>query len=288
MNRTLGPRDVGGILKETFTIYKNNFWKLAAIVSIVTVPSAVIGLIFNLLFPIYGNETTQALSKAIFLIPVNLIALVAIFLMYGAVIHGVSQQYFNQPISIGRAYSFAWRRLGTILGASFLVILAVIGLWITFIGIPVAIYFGITWVFILQVALLEGCGPRAALSNSSALVSQNWWRVLGIILLFYVIAMAIMMTLYAPAMIGYMTWSLPGIMTGTMTGAISQPPAWILITITIGALIGNIIATPIFATGQTLLYFDLRVRKEGYSLDALANELGLTSAPTDTGASLPG
>jgi hypothetical protein len=54
----------------------------------------------------------------------------------------------------------------------------------------------------------------------------------------------------------------------------------------IGGAIGSIISLPIFAIGQTLLYFDLRARKQGYSLDVLADELGFRT-PTDTVASLP-
>ncbi len=34
-------------------------------------------------------------------------------------------------------------------------------------------------------------------------------------------------------------------------------------------------AAPVAIIGSTLLYYDLRVRKEGYSLEALAGELGV-------------
>jgi MFS family permease len=315
MNRTLGPRNLGDILRETFTIYKNNFLRLAIIISIVAVPSAIIGLIFNLLSPAYGELTPEAMAKwlisMVILFPLALAAFVASVLLVGAVIHGVSEQYFNRPISIGRAYSFAWHRLGGMLGAVILAGLAITGIFVVasiaamiaaaiggssewlaalviiailfLIAVPASVYFAITWAFVWQTALLESCGPTGALSRSSALAKQSWWRVLGITLLLYIIMTTIVMILYAPAMIGMVTWSL----SGAITGAISQPPAWILIMLTIGTLIGNIITTPIFAIGETLLYFDLRVRKQGYSLDALANELGLANAPTGTGASLP-
>ncbi len=42
---------------------------------------------------------------------------------------------------------------------------------------------------------------------------------------------------------------------------------------TVGATIGAILATPIGIIGATLLYYDLRVRKQGYSLETLATEL---------------
>jgi hypothetical protein len=319
MERTLGPRDVGGILKETFTIYKNNFWRLAAVISIVAIPSGILGIFFNLLSPSHGEMTTAALMKGIIWIiislPLSIATFVVSFLMVGAVIHAISEQYLKRPIDIGRAYRFSWHRLGGMIGAVLLFGLAIIGIWIVaiivimiaavigkisqwlgvllpagiliLICLSAIIYLSIIWNFMFQAALVEGCGPTAALSRSKTLVKQSWWRVFGIILLFYVIVAAIMIILYAPAITGYITWALSRFTTGDITAATSQPPTSTLILLTIGALIGNIIATPLFATGQTLLYFDLRVRKQGYTLDALANELGLTNAPTGTGASLP-
>lgn len=41
----------------------------------------------------------------------------------------------------------------------------------------------------------------------------------------------------------------------------------------VGDIIGSILPTPVAIVGATLLYYDLRVRKEGYSLEALAEEL---------------
>jgi hypothetical protein len=283
MNRTLGPRDVGDILKETFIIYKNNFWRLAAIVSVAAVLSAAAGLIINLLFPVYGETVTINWERYIISIPVYLIVSVVSLFTAGATIHAIAEQYFNRPISFSRAFSFAWRRLGVILGAFFLSMLAIIGLSITIIGIPAAIYFAIIWAFLLPAALLEGCGPRDALSHSSALVKQNWWRVLGILLLLALILWAIMFILSIPLGISVAVQTF----TSTFAEAPTQNLTSIYIWSAIVSLIGGVIGVPIFTIGETLLYFDLRVRKQNYSLDALANELGLTSAPVDTGSNFP-
>ena len=61
------------------------------------------------------------------------------------------------------------------IGAEILAVLALIGMAITIIGIPVAIYFGVRWTFIWQAALLQGAGPRDALSRSSDVVQGNRW-----------------------------------------------------------------------------------------------------------------
>jgi len=308
MNGTLAPKSLEAILKETFSIYKSNFLRLIAIVAIVQVPVAILAAVANLLMPIYGELGTEAVSPLMYLfwIPIYLALFAASILMGGAVIHAVSEQYFNQPVNISRAYSFAWQRMGDMFWAVILAYLAIFGIFLAailisvilsvavggtygwliafaiavtliFIVAPAAIYLGINWAFILPTALLEGCGPTAAMSHSAALVKQNWWRVMGIMLLLLTIVSLIAMIFYMPAMIGTTTWAI----SGAMTGAETELPTGIMVWAIIGGAIGGIISAPIGIIGITLLYFDLRVRKQGYSLDALADELGLRSAPTD-------
>jgi hypothetical protein len=182
----------------------------------VQVPIAILAAIAILLMPtsIDLEMEAPALSPAVFLlwIPIYFAMFAASIWMGGAIIHAVSEQYFNQPINIGRAYSFAWQRMGAMFGAMVLVYLAMAGIFLaailiaviiaaaiggsyrwlitfviagtlTFAVAPAAIYLGINWAFILPTALLKGCGPKAALSHSAALVKQSWWRVLGIVLL---------------------------------------------------------------------------------------------------------
>jgi hypothetical protein len=318
MNRTLEPRNIGDILRETFAIYKSNFLRLIAMVAIVQVPMVALSIILSPLMPLYGELGAEATSPfiSLFWIPIYLAFFAASILMGGAIIHAVSEQYFNQPINIGRAYSFAWQRMGAMFGAVVLVYLAMVGIFLpailisviiavaiggiyswligcviavvlTFAVAPAAIYLGTKWVFILPTAMFEGCGPKAALAHSSALVKQNWWRVLGIVMLLLIIVQIIAMIFYIPAMIGAVTWTITGDITGAITETTTGLPTGLMIWAIAGGAIGSIISVPIGMIGITLLYFDLRVRKQGYSLDVLANELGLRSTSTDTAAIPP-
>jgi hypothetical protein len=203
--------------------------------------------------PITGGDIESLIINGV----IFLVAVTVVYpLMTGALIHAVSEQYFRQTISIGQAYRFAWRRFGAMIGAWILAFLAVAGIiaicisvatfsWVGWICIVVgsvaAIYLMVGWIFLWQAALLEGLGPIAALSRSWALVKGIWWRVFGIMLVLVLIAVAI------NAILG-------------------------LIPV-VGEIIGSILVAPIVITSATLLYYDLRVRKEGYSLEALAEEL---------------
>ena len=163
--------------------------------------------------------------------------------MQGALIHAVSEQTVRQTSNFGQSYGAAWQRVGNLIGACLLVGLAVSLMAITIIGIPVAIYFGVRWCFILQAILIEGTGITESLSRSSNLVEGNWWRVFGIMLV-----------------VGLIVWAI--------SFGLSLIPV-------IGGVIGAVVATPIMAAAQTLLYYDLRHRHGGYTTGALAGELGI-------------
>ena len=126
-----------------------------------------------------------------------------------------------------------------------------------------AIYFLITWAFIVQTVALEGCGVRKSLSRSSFLVKRNWWRVLGIL---------------------FVLWLLGAILSFIASGIVSLIVASIveaaggseLVVDQVASFVGGLVAiifTPIVPVGTTLLYFDLRIRKEGYNLQVMAQEL---------------
>ena len=238
------PRDLGDIVSETFKIYRRNF---LALIVIVVIPEVVLYTLgYVLMTPVIDMATMEITSLPQFFV-MMLILLLVYALMGGALIHAVSQQSLGRTIGVGRAYRFAWRRLGAMIGAQFLAFLALFVMSITIIGIPFAIYFGVRWAFIVQAALLEGVDARAAFSSSTDLVKGNWWRVFGILLVVGIIVGAI------------------GFILNFTVGLIPY----------VGSVIAGILPTPIAIVAATLLYYDLRVRKQGYNLETMAGELGI-------------
>ena len=273
MNSTLEPRNIIGILGEAFKIYGRNFLGLMVIV---VIPEAVLyALGYVLMKPVIDTATMDIPSLPLFLVKV-VVVLVASFVAYalmgGALIHAISEQSLGGTIGIGRAYGFAWRRLGAMIGAQFLAFLAILGasipaIIVAFFLIPLtlgfsfllvalpAIYFGVRWAFIVQAALLEGVDARAALSSSTDLVKENWWRVFGIML-------------------------VVGMVVGAIGSILGLTVGWIPYA---GSVIAGILPTPIAITAATLLYYDLRVRQQGYNLETMAGELGIADKLSQKG-----
>ena len=254
-------RDLGGIVDELFTVYRRNFLRFIGIIAVAGIPIAVVGTLYiwylsaflsdlvSLLIEGKQLEGTGELTVLLLLTAVMVVvSVLAGLLMAAAVAYAVAGHYLGNTVAIGRTYQFALRRLGSLVGAAFLAGLAIFAMGITIIGYPAAIYFNVTWAFIVQAIVLEGCGARKSLSRSSFLVKGAWWRVLGILIVL--------------SLIGSILASVAGGIAGSIIGNFA------------GGLVG-IIFMPISLIGATLLYFDLRIRKEGYSLQVMAQELGL-------------
>ena len=166
--------------------------------------------------------------------------------MQGALIHGISEQFLRRPIRIGGAYAFSLRRFFPRLGALILSGMALVLMWLTVLGIPFARRYAGLWVFVLQTASVEECGPRSAMSRSAKLVRGSWSRVAGILF-------------------------VSGILFGILGGIIGLLVGFIPVA---GATIGTIITAPFLIIAHTLLYFDLRTQKdEAFNLEVLASDL---------------
>jgi hypothetical protein len=213
-------------------------------------------------------------------------------LMTGALANAISHSYMGRPISILSAYSIGFKRFMALIVASLtpfaisLVLVAIIagcafGTFYTMgvrtgdqpnIGLAVVAVIGLVGVMIVagiaglffyvrlllttQAIVLEGQGPVEGLKRSWRLVGQAFWRSLGILLLVYAF-------IYIVSLIV----QLPLIIAGAFFGILLNNSVLyqaIASFATYGVLI---LVLPIQFIIFTLLYYDLRIRKEGYDLE---------------------
>ena len=266
---TLAPRNLAGLLDETFTIYSRHLLGLIGLVALVQVP---VNLASWLLFGLFG-EGGWAITAAVAL------GLIGAVFVYGAGVYAVGQQYVTGMISIRDCYSRAWWRarslstIALILVAGLLFFLLVptaasqsamilLVLLMLLPAIAVAIY----WTFGVQAVMVEGYKPLEALRRSYALVKGSWWRIFGITLVLWLvvtglgIVVAILFALIA-ALAGF-----------EVTSALGTALRFL------ASLLVEVVVPPIVVIAGTLLYYDMRVRKEKYDLATLSREMGIASA----------
>ena len=236
-------RDFADIVSETYNVLKANFVQLIAIAAIVEGIMFVIRIIVMSLVPEMNDPGVSGFlqlgGEVGGLLAIILCTVVLSVAMQGALIHATAEQYSRKPVGVARAFVFSLNRIGTLLVAAFVALVAITAMFVTVIGIPFAVYFGIRWVFIPQAVILEAKSWREAFSRSSTLVKDSWWRVFGIY------AAIVLISAGVGGVLGFTLGLVP----------------WI------GTSLVIILTAPIVAVGSTILYYDLVSREEGYLLE---------------------
>jgi hypothetical protein len=280
---SLRPLSLGEILDQAVRLYRRNFVTFVGILALVYVPLMLIqtgltylstagidptpssGDPFDVLTPTYWMGVVGLLG----------VALAQFVLVQGvataAITRSVADNYLGQPVEISDAYKkvgSSWTRL---LGALFLMGLLALGVLIAaiipcvgwFIG-PGAFFFLAVAVgpLIAPVVMIEKRGGGDALRRAWDLARRRFWWLLGFMFLLYLLAQIV---ITGPTLV-------VNFIATTMLGP-SDPFNPNLVTTVVNAfiqLIGALLYLPLQLTASTLVYFDLRVRTEGFDLALLS------------------
>lgn len=197
------------------------------------------------------------------LIAIAVIGLLATTLVTAACFKAVGDAYLGERPSAKSSLGYALRRTHSIIWVTFL------GWIVVVIGFVLCIIPGI-WLYVafalaVPVLLTEGLKGRKALGRSKRLIQGRWWPAFAIIVLG---------TLLTSIVGGVVTGLLDA---ASLTNADNETVS--VLTSTVGGTVAAAITTPFTAAFVTVLYFDLRVRKEGFDLQLFAERLGLAPRP---------
>ena len=267
----LRPMGIGDILDETFRLYRANFVLFLSIVAVLEVPAQIIATLISLAAPqplqvVPGQSLTQDqtnqlistnLSSISFTSIGSLIASFASVVIAAALAWAVSNRYLGRTVTVGEAYRAVTGRIGTLVVAALWVGVRLGLMAITVIGIPFAIYFGVSWALLSQTIVLEGNSIGGASQRSRELVQGYWWKTLG---LFLVVLLLI-------AIVGGI---VGGVFVAVVSGADYETKR---IVTGVAQLIVGVLLTPIQIVATTLLFYDLKIRKEAFDLEAMVGQL---------------
>ena len=225
-------RDLGGLLAETWSVYRENLRPFVLIALVPQIPSAV-----SLMIPSMGS--------AVFGVMLALVGFFLYILVSGAVIYAVVQQQVGSAVDVGECFAQAWRKALSLVVAYILFALALLAsgfLMLILIGVPLFFYLLVAWFFFSEAIMIEGKGAVAAFGRSRGLVRGSWWRVFGIGVVFVLLIIGV---------------SIVGAIAGFVVSTFSGPAGDVLF------FFFAVLVTPYPLIGGTLLYLDLRARKEG-------------------------
>jgi hypothetical protein len=265
----LRAMDLGQILDETLAIWRRNFLTFTTAMAVVLLPVAVLLSAVTVLAGISLREDPSAeriISAVLVALPFTVLTLAGSLLSSGAAIALASDAILGRPLDIASAYRTALRRALPLLWAFFLAGLLLTLLSITVLGIPVAVFLGIGWVVAAPVVILER-GQGAGLRRSSWLVDRHRWRALGV-----VTVMSLLIVVLAAIPSAIVTLLLAGI--GAMVPESPTLRTAFEIVNTLVSTAAQILFSPLSWIGLTVLYYELRVRKEAFDLEQLAAQAG--------------
>ncbi|MBI3821760.1 MAG: hypothetical protein HY289_03665 [Planctomycetes bacterium] len=177
----------------------------------------------------------------------------------------IAQEYLEQPIGIGEAFTFALGRFLPLLGTS---ILAGLGIVVGMLACCVpGIYLAVVWAFISQVVVMENLSGPDALARSKGLVAGHFGRVFVVVLLLAIavnIVNAIINTSFNVALPFLEVVPGNNPFAAARVNNFTNYAIVQLVQTAVGVLGGMFIAVC-----TTVLYFDLRNRKEAFNIDAL-------------------
>lgn len=273
----LHPLTLAQLLDRAFRLYRSNFGLFIGIVAASFIPITVLQVVSQAL---WGTTTIVNLVQNIFIES----------LVSGSLAWAISRVYHHQPTSNGNAYQACLRRYLSLVGAIILQGLALGMPIIIMFGctsvfmvvnsrrvpddgsvflmlilipclVPFFLYYFIRWVVTIPSIIVEDLGATQGLRRSWRLTAGSFWRILG------VLVVAFLLTFFVA--------QLPGLTLRYAVELIAPISAITPVVDMVISQLSHVIALPLSMAITVLLYYDLRVRKEGYDLEILAQEVAL-------------
>ena len=273
----LRPLSVGEQLDASFKVVRQSFGVLAACVLVVALPLNIVSTLIAAStrdnpFNLDSTETVQV-SSGTALAGLGLTVLVSVVLTTlaaAACFRAISSVYLGETPTVRGSLSFA---AGMVLPLIWLAILFSVGIILPSLLILPGIWLAVAWSVCYPALLSEGTRGSKALGRSFRLVRGRWWPTFGTLVVMYLIVFVI-------------SAIVSGLFQATLIAA-QDNEAVAAVLSTIASTISSLITLPLFAAVLTIIYYDLRVRKEGFDLHLLAQSVGgdASTSPESVAAS---
>jgi hypothetical protein len=293
---TLRPLGIGDVLDRVFAIYRARAIGLFVLGLILFVALVIAWIVLGVVFAFAGASTFQRLSQQptndpaallsnpvfldlmggvfVFAIVGWLLTLLVGAVFTGAVIDAAAAAHLGQERSLSQSFVVGFQSSLRIFFAGVLATIAVTLLSIVFnlastfvdngivlflifcVSLFVQIYVEASWFVAPVVATIERHGPISSLRRSWQLSSGFRWRIVGLVLLLFVLALVLfVLVIFLVGVLAAANRTLGGI--AIFIAVFAAVPIWM----------------PLFFGTMTVLYYDLRVRKEGFDLQLAAEAM---------------
>jgi MFS family permease len=257
MTTLLRPMSTGELLDRTFFLYRKHF---TLFVGIVAVPYLILLALRLAQAALLG----KSLIVSTFVVGgVMVVAyLIALAASQSATVVAVSAVHLDKPISIGTAFGAVKGRLLKIIG---IMIAMWVGLAVGFLLLIIpGIILSLGWALTIPVAVIENKGLKESTSRSWFLTKGDRGRIFVVAFLFVVLLYIMMILLQGPLLFALGSSRL--VMRTTF-------PGWFLVLNSVATFISECLVGPLLTIALSLIYYDERVKKEGFDLQLMLHSL---------------
>ena len=282
--QNLQPLSMSQLLDRAIRLYRNNFLIFVGIVALAQIPATAVNMIGLWLAPAPEATFSPAATLTEMWLEIaessgygsnpwvwlgRLVTLLLVQLATAAMTKAVAENYLGRKIGLLNAYRKIGRSGFTLLLATFIGILFVLFLAIWWVIVPCLGWLtglGMIFFFVLvvlplvaPVVVLEQRSAAEALQRAWNLARRRLWWLVGFMLLLGIFSQLVVT---GPAILSvFIVNSLVGSSVSATTATLIQQVITLLL---------NLIYLPLQLSCVTLLYFDVRVRTEGFDLALLA------------------
>jgi len=264
MRLSLGRMSTGDILDRGLNLLFSRLHIFFTINVIVVFRVILVVLALPFVISIDSGPTSDpSTSFATFCLAMVALFFASLFQPVGtaAILHIVMQQYLGKRASLAEAFSFALSRLFTLLFTWILVSL-IIGVGLVCACIP-GFYLMVCYSFVIQAVTLEKLGMTQGLQRSYNLGDGYRFRVLGMLMV--IIVAGAILSYFIDLGLEKVIPVHESIPAASGTRSVLKPWNYAIV-VTVIALV-DILFYTYFAVCATLVYLDLRIRKEGFDLE---------------------
>ncbi len=257
----LRPFTIGEILDASFTVFRNRFRQLITLSAIIVVPLGIVQGLWAASLQDAANDPTPDFDAGLLgaSLAILVLGIVIAQIATAAITRAVADAYLDIDSTWQSSWSAAMAKLGTIILTA---ILFGLGVFVGFIFLIIpGIIIAVSWAVYMPAIMVENLGASDSLRRSWNLVSGRRWAVFGTILLVNILA----------GIVGGILGAILGIIFGDSAAGAALASA-----------VASVFTTPFVAAATVVIYFDLRVRKEGFDLELLARQV-----PGATGTAPP-
>ncbi len=200
----------------------------------------------------------------------NILEFFLLSLAYIALLKAVADIYLGNPVTFWSVFAAIGKHYWAVIGAGILIGLglvlpAIVGIFILmlllrnigillglFFSLPYIFYFATRWGLANPAIISENLGGSAGLKRSWQLSQGFFWRVFG--------------TSSVVTLLSLLLVWLPQLLAGYLLGSLSASAVQIQVSYVVLGNFLSIFSFPFASAVTTLIYYDLRIRKEAFDL----------------------